>query len=322
MVVNHFSTVNAPPEFASPPLCVDLDGTLCRTDTLAESCLRWLLRSPLNTIPILRALLKGRAYLKQRLAQENLINATLLPYNGAIIEWLNNERASGRKLVLATAANRALAEKVANYLGCFDMVIGSDATRNLKGIAKAEELKRLFPHSGFDYVGDSAADIPVWNQAQCAFGVNPPKRLLRAVPKLSAVRITKPSLFSSLVRACRPHQWAKNALLFVPVIASHRILDLRTDIIVTISCVAFCLVASSAYLINDIVDLENDRSNPRKKARPVANGDLSIGTTMGASILLLAAGLGLSVAVSVPSFGAFWPTTALHSPTLITSSES
>jgi 4-hydroxybenzoate polyprenyltransferase/phosphoserine phosphatase len=299
---NQLSSAKASPGITQPPLCVDLDGTLCRTDILTESCLQWLLRSPFNLILILRALFKGRAYLKERLAQENLINETVLPYNGPIVEWLKEERSSGRRLVLATGTNRAIAEKIANHVGCFDMVIGSDATRNLKGAAKAEELKKRFPHSGFDYIGDSAADIPVWKQAQCAFGINPPGRFLRAVPKLSAVSITRPSLLISLLTACRPHQWAKNVLLFVPIIAAHRILDLRADLSVTISFVAFSLVASSAYLTNDIIDLQNDRSHPSKKARPIASGDLQIGTAMVASILLLTLGLGIALSTSALFF--------------------
>lgn len=288
-------------DLTSAPLCVDLDGTLCRTDTLIESCLRWVLKRPTNVFLILAALVKGRACLKERLAQENLPNIALLPYNHALIDWLRTEKSSGRKLVLATAANAAIAEEVARHVGCFDMVIASNATRNLKGSAKVDELNKRFSASGFDYVGDSTADIPVWAQARRAYAVNPQKHVLRAVPKLATVNVKRLSLFRSLLRACRPHQWAKNILLFVPLIAAHRIFDFRTDLAVAVSFIAFCLVASSVYLTNDIVDLENDRAHPKKKHRPIANGDLPIGKALGASIALLAGGLALSASVS-PGF--------------------
>jgi hypothetical protein len=144
----------------TPPLCVDLDGTLIRTDLLLESFLLLARQKPW--------LLKGRSHLKQRIAEAVDFAPELLPYDTEFLGWLREAKAAGRPLVLATASNRRLAQPVADHLGLFDLVLASDATTNLKGRRKLEALQARFGAGGFDYAADARADLPVWREARAA----------------------------------------------------------------------------------------------------------------------------------------------------------
>lgn len=93
------------------------------------------------------------------------------------------------------------------------------------------------------------------------------------------------------LRALRPHQWAKNALILIPILAAHQATDLPLLGTALLALVAFCLCASSVYVLNDLLDLEADRAHPRKSKRPFAAGDLSIltGLALAPALLLIAA---------------------------------
>jgi 4-hydroxybenzoate polyprenyltransferase len=98
-----------------------------------------------------------------------------------------------------------------------------------------------------------------------------------------------------ILRALRPHQWAKNILLAVPLLAAHRLADIAALGRVLLSVVAFSLCASSMYVLNDLLDLETDRAHPRKSTRPFAYGDVSVATGWVLSPVLLAAGVAISL---------------------------
>jgi len=283
------------------PLCVDLDGTLLRSDLLLESLFALLRHRPLFVIWLPLWWLRGRSHLKREIACRASIDVTLLPYREELLAQLRAERGRGRRLVLATASDRQLADSVAEHLGVFDEVIASDGQLNLKGGAKRDVLTTRFGERGFDYVGDARADRAVWAAAREAWmvGASP-----QAVAQLRATnpRITVvPSAEapgSSLLRALRLHQWVKNLLLFVPLVFAHRLLDLPALSRTALGFLAFGLVASGVYVLNDLLDLEHDRRHSSKRNRPFAAGHLSLATGAGFIPLLLLAGGGLAWAVS------------------------
>src|SRR5262245_1358863 len=129
-----------PDVVAPPPLCVDLDGTLIRTDTLIECILRVVKRRPLDAIRIARWLMRGRAYAKRELAARASLDVSALPYHAPFLEFLRAERAAGRRLVLVSAADASIVREVAEHLGLFDDVMASDGVRNLKGAGKRAAL--------------------------------------------------------------------------------------------------------------------------------------------------------------------------------------
>lgn len=285
------------------PLCVDLDGTLIRSDAFLEGL--FALRPGRGLLRVARAALAGRAAFKAAVAAETRLDPALLPYNEALLAWLAEERAKGRRIVLATAADAAVAGAVAAHLGLFDEVIASDGARNNKGAAKAERLVARFGRRGFAYAGDSRADLPVWAAAGAAVTVDAPAALRAEVARLAPIERDfedrRPPRPSAALAAMRPHQWSKNLLVFVPVLAAQAVADGASWLASALLFVGFSAMASGIYVFNDLSDLAADRAHPRKRARPFASGALSplSGAALGG--LLLALGAALAAAA-----GALW----------------
>jgi len=287
----------------TPPLCVDLDGTLIRSDLLLESLLLLLKRNPLYLFAaVLWLFRRGKAGLKEQIAARVTLNPAALPYNTELLAWIQTERDSGREVWLCTAANERLATQVAQHLKLFDGVMASDARNNLAGQHKADQLVERFGRGEFDYCGNERRDMAIWRCARAAIVVNGSGALERDARAQVAVTKVFPTAGASaaraVLRALRPHQWAKNVLILVPLLAAHRIGDLQSLGYALAALVAFCLCASSVYLLNDMFDLEADRGHPRKSKRPFAAGDLSITTGLALAPLLL--GIAALVAAFLP----------------------
>ena len=278
----------------TPVLCVDLDGTLIRSDLLLESLLLLLKQNPLYLFATVLWLFRGgKARLKEEIAARVTLNPAALPYNNELIDWIRTERASGREVWLCTAANERLANQVAQHVKLFDGVMASDPRHNLAGQNKADQLVERFGRGEFDYCGNERRDLAIWHCGRSAIVVNGSAALEREARAAMTVAKVFPSsararTLRSIVRALRPHQWAKNVLVLVPLFAAHRLSDLLSFADALAALVAFCLCASSVYLLNDMLDLEADRAHPRKSKRPFASGDLSITTGLALAPLLLA----------------------------------
>jgi 4-hydroxybenzoate polyprenyltransferase len=285
-----------PPEAEGDVLAVDLDGTLSRTDTLHEALLGLLAKRPALLLKLPGWLGQGRAAFKARIADHHLADPASLPLNEAVLERVRCARAEGRRTALVSAADQRQAEAVADAMELFDEVHGSDAERNLKGAAKAAFLTERYGAGAFDYIGDAHADIPVWAAARRAITVTRDPRLRRAAEAANShVEHLDPpggNRVRAILRAMRPHQWSKNMLLFLPLLAAHEFDALGA---VFLGFLAFCATASSVYVVNDLLDLGADRAHPRKRLRPFAAGDLSAldGAKLAGGLLVLALILGL-----------------------------
>jgi 4-hydroxybenzoate polyprenyltransferase/phosphoserine phosphatase len=286
---------------ARPVLCVDLDGTLIATDVLAESVAQLLARNPFWAFALLFWLLRGRAYLKQAVAARTTFDAAALPYRPEIVAFLEGERAAGRRLVLATAAHRSVAEAVAAHLGLFAEVVATDAGANLKGARKAAALVAKFGEKGFTYAGDTAVDLEVWAHAAGAVVVGPAALESRAakVTSLERAFVVPAAGLRAWRKALRLHQWLKNLLVFVPAFTAHRLAEPGILPRTLLAFAAFSLCASSVYVANDLADLQADRAHRTKRLRPFAAGTLSIFAGLAAVPILVAASLALSLLVSV-----------------------
>ena len=292
------------------PLCVDLDGTLVRTDTLVEGMLA--LAGSMRLGELARAFAGGRAGLKARVATLAPPDPALLPYNEALLTYLRQERATGRRIVLATAANEAVAAVVAGHLGVFDEVIASSATHNLKGRAKAAALVARFGRGGFAYAGDHHADLAVWAEAGAAVLVDVAPAIAARVAVPVECRIAaQPPLLPSLLRGMRPHQWVKNLLVFVPILTSNALLDGPSWLGGLLAFAAFCAAASGIYLVNDLLDLAADRAHAVKRRRPFAAGDAPAGAGIALAALLLGAAAMLASAAGVAAVVAAYAATSL-----------
>ena len=273
---------------------MDLDGTLIRSDMLWESVARLVRQSPLAALAIPFWWLKGRAHLKQQLAARVQVDAASLPYNEEFLDWLKEQKRNGRKLILATASDIAMAQPVADHVGLFDEVMASDGKTNLRHAAKLRALTEKFGERGFDYAGNSPVDLGVWAGTREAIVVHGTDRLAQRAArrtKVGKVFPNKPSGFAALAKSLRPHQWIKNLIVFLPVIASHR-LTFWPLLSAFGAFAAFCLCASGVYLLNDLLDLDADRRHPNKCRRPLAAGQLPISVALvAAPVLLLFSGI-------------------------------
>jgi 4-hydroxybenzoate polyprenyltransferase/phosphoserine phosphatase len=279
-------------EEKSVPLCVDLDGTLIKSDLLWESLVRLLQRNPLYLPLVPLWLARGRAGLKEQLAARVAVDAARLPYHEPFLEFLREERRSGRPIFLVTASDRRMAEPVAAHLGLFAEVIASDGRTNLRGKNKAAKLVERFGERGFDYAGNSAVDLPVWAQSRRALVVNASPGLEARARKLGPVDRVFPTLGSgwrAWLQALRPHQWVKNLIIFVPLVTSHKITQFPLAIEALLAFIAFSLCASAVYVFNDLCDIDADRHHPAKRTRPFAAGALPLQAGLLAAPLLVAA---------------------------------
>lgn len=286
-----------------PPLVVDLDGTLLKSDLLIEGFFALVAADPMAALGAVAALARGRAALKARVASDAAIDLHHLPWNAELIRLLAAERARGRRIYLASASDRRWAEAAAEHLGLFDGVFASDGRTNLKGRTKAAVLCQAFGAGGFDYIGNEAADLAIWEQAAGVLVVNAAPGLIRRArarwPDAVVIGRSAPSL-RDYVRTLRLHQWLKNLLLFVPALAAH---DFAAPVLAAclVACLSFSLCASSVYVLNDLIDLGRDRAHPTKRNRPLARGAMPVFRGIALVPVLLSAAILLALALP-PAF--------------------
>ena len=209
----------------SDVLVVDLDDTLVKTDIFVESSIRYLAGNVLRIFRFVLALLKGRSSAKSLIARSIRLDPSVLPYNHELLSYIEaNYVTPGAKVILATATNQTFAHQIADHLGIFDGVIGSTDTANMKGKRKLVEIKKLVGENTWTYAGDSSADLPIWEKADRAITVNAPRRIEKRLSESGKVEKTfnrGHSMIVAFIRSLRVHQWSKNALIFVPLVASH-----------------------------------------------------------------------------------------------------
>lgn len=285
------------------PLVVDLDGTLIKSDTLHESIIALARKTPSALLRLPFWLPAGRAAVKQRIEDRLGLDPALLPYDPRVIDAVEAARNAGCRTVLATAADQRIADRVSDHLGLFDEVLATRGAVNLGGARKAEALVDRYGAGGFDYIGNSAADLPVWAQARRALAANAPSAVVRRLARTHPAPVVlsrRRAPWLPLLRAMRPYQWVKNLLLFVPLVASQTFAAaVWARVLVAFCC--FSAMASAVYLVNDLLDLEHDRRHPRKKNRPFASGEANILHGMLAAATLALGSILVAYSVS-PAF--------------------
>jgi 4-hydroxybenzoate polyprenyltransferase len=282
-----------------------LDGTLVATDSTVEGILEFLKAAPWKLFSLVAALLSGRPALKRYVAQHVRLDAASLPYRNRVLGEMRQARAEGRPVLLVTASDQSIADAVGAHVDLIDEAVGTHSDTNLKGRRKAEYLVSRFGAGGFDYLGDSSADLPVWKASGEAIMVTPSastqRRAEQTVPK-TRVLIERPNKWRAAVKELRPHQWAKNVLLFVPLYFAHEYTNLPLVFTAVMAFFSFNFAASSIYVLNDLVDLPADRQHRSKRNRPLAAGTLSIAEGMGLSLAALALSLALAIVFVNPRF--------------------
>lgn len=292
-----------PPLEADVPLVVDLDGTLLKTDLLYEALFVLLATHPLAALRTPLWLKEGKAAFKARLADAVLLDLHTLPVNEAVLDLIQEARAAGRRVYLASASDHRYVQAFADHMGGFDGVYASDGVTNLGAENKARSLVELFGEGGFDYVGNSMADVPVWRVARTAYAVNASGSVVQAARQAAGdVRVVESQApgITDYMRAMRLHQWAKNLLILVPGLAGH-VFSAGAFGNALLAFLSFSLCASSVYLLNDLLDLRSDRQHASKRRRPFAAGTVPLAHGMALFPALLLASLVLALLLS-PAF--------------------
>ena len=284
------------------PLCVDLDGTLVATDTMVEAALALLRRRPATLLQMPLWLTRGRARFKNEVAGRQPVQAAGLPYRPEIVDFVRESRAHGRRVLLTTGSHRATADAVAAHLGLFDEVLATDATTNIRGHRKLAAIRAAIGDEPFDYIGDATPDVPVLRAAHTAYLASPARGAVRAMPKAQVLVAAAENVGLELLRAMRPLQWVKNALLAVPMLVGWQLGDAWRWAGLIAAFVVFSLAASSVYLVNDLFDLGADRAHPTKRRRPLASGRLPLSLALIAAPALVLLALAVSVALLPWSF--------------------
>lgn len=282
------------------PLFVDLDGTLLKTDLLVESAFLLLKTRPWMIFMMLFWLISGKARLKHEIAIRCTLDFEALPLHPEFEAFLHREAMHGRSLYLATASDHRLAEPIAKRLGIFKAVLASDGQRNLKGNQKLEAIVECCQASAFDYAGNAQVDLAIWCKARHIIVVNPDSGVLTSLKQhglpVQQLFEDRPPLIHTWMRAIRLHQWAKNVLLAVPVLTAHSF-KFSSLMQIAAAFVAFGLLASATYLLNDLLDLSADRHHPRKCRRPFAAGNISLVT--GIMMMLVLFGCSFALALEL-----------------------
>ncbi|WP_455921269.1 UbiA family prenyltransferase [Pseudomonas putida] len=276
--------------FNASPLVVDLDGTLLRSDLLLETGIAYVRQFPLQLLKPFQWLASGKATLKEGLAEATTLDVSVLPYDPAVIELIERERAAGRRIVLATASHVSLAQDIADHLQLFDQVLATSGSLNLSSHRKRDLLVEHYGEGGYDYMGNSHDDIAVWATAGKAYVVNPERGVhKRAVAQGNVEQVihsNRPGA-RDWIKALRLHQWMKNILICLPLFTAHELTNPTMLMQAVVAFVLFGLCASSVYLLNDLLDLADDRHHKSKRFRPFAAGRLSILSGLLAFPLLL-----------------------------------
>lgn len=282
----------------SLPLYVDLDGTLIRGDLFLEGILRLVKAQPILLFSVLAWLLRGRSYCKYRVSKALPDTPPSVTYNSDVVSYIQAEKAAGRAVYLATAAPETMAAKIAEETGLFDGVLTSTEAENLKGRVKADKIVAHNGNAHFAYIGDSAADKAIWDVADKALTVNVDASVAshyESLGKLEHAFTRKSNTLAAFLKAIRPHQWAKNILIFVPLAVSHSYGDIGLVLTSLLAFAAFSLCASGVYLLNDLLDLEADRLHPRKSKRPLAAGTLPLKLGLAGAFALPALAFAMSL---------------------------
>ena len=281
----------------SIPLCVDLDGTLVKLDTLHQALFLLLRRNPASLWRLPGWIAKGKAHLKEQVMQRITLDAAALPYHQAFLAHIQKEHANGRTLVLATASNYRTADAVADHLGIFSETLSSTPSTNMRHAQKLAAIQERFPT--FGYAGNDTADFPIWDAAEEIILVNPtPAAEKKYGQQAHHIFIERRPVWRMLIKAMRPQQWLKNLLVFTPMLLAHQFTNLGTLGQSIAAFFAFSFAASSIYVLNDLFDLSADQHHPRKCHRPFASGNLAI--TTGALLIPLLATLGLLLGLLLP----------------------
>jgi len=272
-----------------------MDDTLVKTDLFIEGLLRCILTRPFLLLKWLIWDEMSKSELKEAVAEKFPINYDKLPYRESVVRLIDEKKCGGYTIVLASGANQKHVEGVAKHLKVFDAVLGSSQEINNTGKTKLENIRNLTQGSDFEYVGNSKADFPIFEQCSIGYLVTGNRSLQQKFSaqfaNFNIYHCPDENIWYYDSKILRPHQWAKNAVFFLPVVTGIGLYELNRLWLVAVTFCLMSLLASVVYIFNDIADLEGDRKHNDRARRCFASGEVPVlfGFLVGVSLLLLVA---------------------------------
>ncbi len=285
------------------PLCVVLEGGLITASITGERVALLFRHRPWLALVLPLWLLGGTSGLKRRVRARVALEPATLPYRAPLVAALESARAAGRKVVLVARTDAELANAVAKHVPLFDAVYTSDSASDEPSPDLRNQLAAAFPE-GYDYVGHASADVPALTAAKRGYLVGASAEAKRAAEQAPSVVVLSrgKSVLKALINELRPHQWAKNALVVLPVLLAPTVPAPITLGRGLLAAFTFSLCASAGYVFNDLLDLDADRLHPAKAKRPFASGALPIVFGFPLFIALLVVSFALAVAFLPATF--------------------
>jgi 4-hydroxybenzoate polyprenyltransferase len=261
---------------------VGLDELVSPPDTLLEAFWTAASANWLATLAALARHAPDRTRLKDRLKDTLYRVPARLRYREDVLDAVQSWREAGGRVALVAGQDQSTVEAVADHLALFDEAYGGVATAS-------GGLDRIYGNGGYAMIAPDALIAPGWT----ALGEHV------SAQDVAAPAPAPTASFKAMIRLMRPHQWLKNALVFVPMLAAHAFTPAALWHSV-LAFVAFSLIASSTYILNDLLDLNADRAHPRKRNRPLASGAVSLSQGTLLMPVLALAGIGAAL-VSGPA---------------------
>jgi 4-hydroxybenzoate polyprenyltransferase len=269
------------------PLVVDADGILLSTPQYAETAISEIAHRPQALFRLLGAWFGAQWMLRRPMARPAYFDPSRLLYDGEMVGFLLNILGEGRPVYLSSEKyDHAMLGGIAQHLGVFTAWSASDRTN--KEDSQPRNLQQ-FAEQNIDYLGSETVELSA-----------SASRIARPIvrPKLAGAKVD----LWAWARLLRVHQYAKNALVFLPLLTAHQF-ALLPAAKALLAALAFCLCASGAYIINDLIDVRADRSHLTKRKRPIASGVISPAPATAVMMLVLAGAVVIASMLSLSFLG-------------------
>jgi len=269
------------------PLCVNCENALFKTQIFYEALFLYIRRNPFYIFLLPIWLLQDRSALIHQMSKDVQINWSTVPFCERVVERVRAARNDGRRVFLLTSMPKAWSEMLSNEFAGSEVISLSEAAS--------------FGSRGFDYIGDGRRDLALCKSARRVLLVSSDRAAIADASAVSSVEsvVSKerigPLTFFTMIRV---HQWVKNLLIWVPLLAAHRLTSIRGIALATAAFLSFSFCASSVYVLNDLLDIESDRQHARKRNRPLAAGKIAVHQALAVGLLLFVAAAWLALRVS------------------------
>ena len=289
--------MSVPEKLDEIPLCVN-ERALLKTNVLNEAIFLRIKRNPLNLFLIPLWFLPGNSGRIRHLSQGISINWRTIPVRESIVKRMQAALEGNRRVFFLTSMPHTWAQELCAEIDCTKATIIDE---NAIATSDRSSLTDVFSAAQFDYIGDGRRDLSICQSARRVLIVGSSRGAIARAKKIAAIDGIIPGDSAGLItfiKMIRTHQWLKNFLVLVPLLAAHRLMSLSNIRIAAAAFMAFCLCASSVYVLNDLLDLESDRQHFRKRNRPIAAGKIAVSQALGVGLLFLVAAAWLALSIS------------------------